>query len=165
MDKIADVITITSSPRSFDLPAVVSAAIFALRACGFLPKRRAVVLSVSCVSAIEMRRLNRKYRGKNSPTDVLSFEQTHSETPKLPLFLGDLVLCTDVVRRQAKEHRHVVRIEAGILTVHGLLHLLGYDHEKSTAAEAKMRKAELKVLKKIGIVTGTGLIARAAVKS
>jgi len=70
-----------------------------------------------------LRELNRRYRGKDRPTDVLSFpagEEGH---------LGDIVVSAETTRRQARRHGHGPSREAGILLIHGFLHLLGYDHE------------------------------------
>lgn len=78
----------------------------------------------------EIKALNKTYRKKNKPTDVLSFD------PIEPDDLGELVLCPSVLRKQAKEHKLKFEIELGYMVIHGVLHLLGYDHEK-TAKEAK----------------------------
>lgn len=110
-------------------------------------------LDVTFVDRAKMRSLNRKFRGKNQPTDVLSF-------PALEIFarqghLGDLVICAPIMEVQAKEIGHSTKKELDVLLVHGLLHLLGYDHEISTGASAEMSKWELKIL------GDTGLIKRA----
>ena len=70
-----------------------------------------------------LRELNRRYRGKDRSTDVLSFP-THE-----PEHLGDIVVSSETTRRQGKRRRHGARREAKILLIHGFLHLLGYDHE------------------------------------
>lgn len=156
-----DLISISGAPASWKLRASVEKLVQALRRGRFIPSKHAVVLSVSCVGASEMTRLNRKYRGKARPTDVLSLEQ-----PQIPvsnvIFLGDVVLCLDIVRAQAKEQCHGVGIEAAVLTAHGLLHLLGYDHEKSPREATRQVKAEDKLLKLAGIGRSSGLIARHA---
>jgi rRNA maturation RNase YbeY len=87
-------------------------------------------LSILLTDEGEMQELNRAYRGKDRPTDVLSFSQ--SEGPAVPRssLLGDLVLCPPVAERQAKERGHPTAHELDILLVHGLLHLLGHDHER-----------------------------------
>lgn len=108
-----------------------------------------------------MTRLNRKYRGKARPTDVLSFEQPQGRGSKV-VFLGDLVLCREVVRAQAKEQGHGISIEAAILMAHGLLHLLGYDHEKSPREAKRQQKAEEKLLRLAGLTRSSALIARQA---
>jgi probable rRNA maturation factor len=80
----------------------------------------------------EARRLNREYRGKDYATDVLSFEGLESSS------LGELVICPRVISRQAKEHGLLVREELGYMVLHGFLHLLGYDHERSRKEEKLM---------------------------
>ncbi|MBX9767717.1 MAG: rRNA maturation RNase YbeY [Bdellovibrionales bacterium] len=89
-------------------------------------------LNLVFVSAPEMKRLNRQFRGKNYATDVLSF------TAIEPGVLGELVLCTSVLRRQALDHGLSFREELGYMVLHGLLHLLGYDHEQSEREAKKM---------------------------
>jgi probable rRNA maturation factor len=84
------------------------------------------------VSSAEMKKLNKRYRGKNYATDVLSFAPTE------PGSLGELVFCVDVLKRQAREHDLAYRDELSYMLIHGLLHLLGYDHEKSERAAREM---------------------------
>ena len=76
------------------------------------------------------RKLNRLFRGKNRATDVLSFSSENA--------FGELVLCPQVLIKQAKEHELSYKEELGYLVLHGLLHLLGYDHEKSEADARRM---------------------------
>ena len=104
------------------------------------------LLTVAAVGDAEMRKLNKRHRGKDKVTDVLSFsyregkkQKGHPFTP-LPLYtssLGDLVICIPQVKRQAKRIGRSVRDELGLMVVHGTLHLLGYDHE-SLADERRM---------------------------
>ena len=117
-------------------------------------------VSVEGVGAARMRTLNRKFRSKDAPTDVLSF-------PAPAVFrkqgvLGDLVICVPVARSQAKAQGHSLAAEIDVLLVHGLLHLLGYDHEMSADEEKRMKLAERRCLAKIGgrPLRGGGLIAR-----
>ena len=84
------------------------------------------------VDATEMRRLNREYRGKDYATDVLSFEGVEPDS------LGELVLCQAVLREQAQRTGLTPRHELGYMLVHGVLHLLGYDHETGPDDEARM---------------------------
>ena len=94
---------------------------------------------VALVSDRRMRALNRQFRGKDYATDVLSFPSDDRG------FLGDIVIAEGVAKRQAKEHGHSLKIELQTLALHGLLHLLGYDHETDDGrmawAEARLRKA------------------------
>lgn len=94
-------------------------------------------VSVLLVNNREMQKLNRQYRGKKRPTDVLSFSQ---EPNKKEVLLGDIVIAIPIARKQAKEHRHSLQRECAVLAVHGLLHLLGYDHEKPRDAKTMFAK-------------------------
>ncbi|MCB0386930.1 MAG: rRNA maturation RNase YbeY [Bdellovibrionales bacterium] len=89
-------------------------------------------LVVVFVDEAQARSLNRQYRKKDYATDVLSFESQEPES------FGELVLCLDVVRRQARDHRLSVKEELSYLLLHGLLHLLGFDHEKDQKAAKRM---------------------------
>lgn len=80
-------------------------------------------LTIAFVEESEMKALNKQFRNKNKVTDVLSFEGFGDGD------LGDLVLCGAVLQRQAQEHNFTSRQELGYLVIHGLLHLLGYEHE------------------------------------
>ncbi|HRK01359.1 MAG TPA: rRNA maturation RNase YbeY [Oligoflexia bacterium] len=122
------------------------------------------VVSISLVDDREMKKLNRAYRKKNALTDVLSFEQPIgdlSENPKGVRFLGDIVFCRSVVRTQARTYGHSVEIELKILLAHGLLHLLGMDHERSSRALKKMLGFERQVLLAAGVRQSPGLLDRA----
>lgn len=90
-----------------------------------------------------MRRLNHTYRGKDKPTNVLSFEGEGEH-------LGDIVLAFETIEREAREQQKSFHDHAVHLTVHGVLHLLGHDHENEKDAEA-MERLEIKILKKLGI--------------
>jgi probable rRNA maturation factor len=101
------------------------------------PKRyREKELVLVFVGAREQRKLNKTYRGKDYATDVLSFESLE------PGSLGELVICPEVISRQAKEHGLLVREELGYMVLHGFLHLLGYDHETSERDAKKMFKLQ-----------------------
>ena len=89
-------------------------------------------LVVVFVDPREMQRLNLEYRGKEYPTDVLSFEGTDADS------LGELVVCLPVLRQQAVASGLTWRLELGYMLVHGVLHLLGYDHETGAADQARM---------------------------
>src|SRR6185503_15119412 len=80
-------------------------------------------VSVAIVSDRRMRALNRQFRGKDKVTDVLSFPSDERG------FMGDIVVASGVARQQAKAAGHSVQTEIRVLALHGLLHLLGYDHE------------------------------------
>jgi probable rRNA maturation factor len=99
-------------------------------------------LSVLLVSDAEMQRLNRDWRGKDRPTDVLAFAQGEGGGAAPAGLLGDVVISVDTARRQARSGRRPLGREAERLIVHGLLHLLGYDHERSARAAAEMKQKE-----------------------
>jgi probable rRNA maturation factor len=99
-------------------------------------------LSVLLVSDAEMRRLNRDWRGRDRPTDVLSFAQREGAGGAPDGLLGDVVISVDTARRQARSGRRPLGREAERLLVHGLLHLLGYDHERSAREAAQMKRKE-----------------------
>jgi probable rRNA maturation factor len=88
-------------------------------------------LIVVFVTSAKMKKLNSQFRGKNKHTDILSF------APIEPSSLGELVLCLPVLKKQAKEHKLSTNHEIGYMLIHGILHLLGYDHETS-AKDAKL---------------------------
>ena len=106
-------------------------------------------LAIRIVGAKEGRALNRHYRGKDYATNVLSFPAKLPEGVKLPL-LGDLVICAPVVAREAAEQGKPVAAHYAHLTVHGVLHLLGWDHEHDKDAEA-MEQLEREVLAELGL--------------
>lgn len=109
--------------------------------------RRELVLVF--VSSSEMKKLNGLYRGKRSATDVLSFESGEEGV------VGELVLCMDVIRAQARRTGLGVSGELGYMIVHGVLHLLGYEHEGSAVREAEMFALQDRVYslleKKVGL--------------
>lgn len=99
-----------------------------------------------------VRRLNRDYRGRDEPTNVLSFAGDTSGplVPEAPLMLGDLVLAFETVCREAEEEGKPLAEHFSHLVVHGMLHLLGHDHEDEGEAEA-MERAEVIILSRLGI--------------
>lgn len=87
-------------------------------------------VAVSLVSDRRIRQYNRDFRGQDRPTDVLSFPTgADMEAPPGERHLGDIVISVDAAARQAREARHALDRELKILSLHGFLHLLGYDHE------------------------------------
>ncbi len=104
-------------------------------------------VSISFVDPENMRELNRGFRGQNTPTDVLAFEMDREPaTDGTDLScLGDVVLCPDVIRKQAAGYGQVYERELALALAHGMLHLLGWDHE---AGEQRllMRKRERELL-------------------
>ncbi|PWM41668.1 MAG: rRNA maturation RNase YbeY [Clostridiales bacterium] len=114
-------------------------------------------VEVSFASLSEIRRINREQRGVDRPTDVLSFpmEESPEDAPPDPstgaVFLGSMVLCPEKARAQALEYGHSLEREIGFLTVHSVLHLLGYDHETGEEEEAEMFQKQEAVLRKMGL--------------
>ncbi|AKC87456.1 rRNA maturation RNase YbeY [Pseudoxanthomonas suwonensis] len=106
-------------------------------------------LAIRIVDAKEGRALNRHYRGKDYATNVLSFPAELPEGVKLPL-LGDLVICAPVVAREAAEQGKPAIAHYAHLTVHGVLHLLGWDHNNDKDAEA-MEQLEREILAGLGL--------------
>ncbi len=106
-------------------------------------------VSIAVVSDRRMRALNRQFRGKDLATDVLSFPATHM--PGVSAFLGDIVIAAGVATRQAREAGHSPATEFKVLALHGLLHLLGYDHDTDGG---KMARAEARLRKKAGLREG-----------
>ncbi|MEW6189882.1 MAG: rRNA maturation RNase YbeY [Actinomycetota bacterium] len=106
-----------------------------------------VELSVALVDQTEIRNLNLKYRGIDEPTDVLSFpllEET-PETASSPKILGEVVICPEIAEHQAKKYGQSIIEELCLLLVHGILHLLHYNHEERKRAKL-MRDREREIL-------------------
>lgn len=123
-------------------------------------------VTIALVSDARMRTLNRSYRNKDYATDVLSFPaaapggdphgpSAASKSSGNGEFLGDIVIATGVAQRQADDAGHPVSTELKVLALHGLLHLLGYDHETDSG---EMARVEARLRKKAGLKEG--LIAR-----
>lgn len=105
-------------------------------------------ISVTFVDMDEIHRLNKEYRGVDSPTDVLSFpqfEDIEEEAPEIgEICLGDVVICVDKAREQAEEYGHSFEREIIYLFTHSVLHLLGYDHmEEDEKKEMRIREEEI----------------------
>jgi probable rRNA maturation factor len=118
-----------------------------LRDCG-----RNGELTLTFVDRAEIADLNEQHLGKSGPTDVLSFPlDADADSPSdtgddaVPTLLGDVVICPDVARAQAPTHAGSLEDELALLVVHGVLHVLGYDHAEPGEAEA-MRAKELELL-------------------
>jgi probable rRNA maturation factor len=95
-----------------------------------------------------MRTLNRRYRGKDETTDVLSFSLREGRFASIqPDMLGDIVISIPVAARQARKEGHSIAREIDRLLVHGLAHLLGYDHERGPREARRMARKELALLK------------------
>ena len=120
-------------------------------------------VSVTFTDDASIHELNKKFRGVDRPTDVLSFPlfdyEGESEEPpvdELMGMLGDVVLSLETAARQAEEYGHSFEREVAFLTVHSMLHLLGYDHETSEADEADMRQRQRKIMERLGLAVHQG---------
>ncbi len=109
-------------------------------------------IAVRIVAPRESRELNRRWRGKDQPTNVLSFPANlRAMATDTWLPLGDLVICADVVKREAARDGKPVAAHWAHMVVHGALHLAGYDHETGTRERLRMERREIAVLKRFGI--------------
>ncbi len=119
-------------------------------------KRAEAEVSVIVVGDSRIRKLNRQYRGIDSPTDVLAFAMSEGDFTDLnPELLGDVVISADTAERQAAKAGHGVMEEILMLAAHGTLHLLGYEDETSSG-RARMRRRAKKYLKSEGNSGGKG---------
>ncbi|SNS92111.1 probable rRNA maturation factor [Anaerovirgula multivorans] len=108
-------------------------------------------VSLSLVDNAEIQQLNKGYRGKDNPTDVLSFPMVDDDTPTMEeKILGDIVISVEKAVEQAEEYGHSFYREISFLTVHSMFHLMGYDHMEEED-EKIMRHKEEEVLMKLGI--------------
>jgi len=125
------------------------------------PSRVRGEVGVALVTDARIRRLNARYRRKDAATDVLSFPpdpgaqipDAEFRIPHRGAFLGDIVIATGVARRQAHQAGHSYSTELRVLALHGLLHLLGYDHERAGDA-GRMARAEARLRAKGGLTRG-----------
>lgn len=119
---------------------------------GVAPAAARGEMVVALVSDRKMRSLNRQFRGIDRATDVLSFPTgsgtRRTRVPPVPDVLGDVVIATGVARRQASRAGHPYSVELRRLALHGLLHLLGYDH---TRDEGRMERLERRLWRRAGM--------------
>lgn len=114
-------------------------------------------VSISFVDNDEIQEINKTYRNKDKPTDVISFaleDEFEGEVEiigvELPRVLGDIIISVDMAKLQAEEYNHSLKRELGFLAVHGFLHLLGYDH-MNEKDEAEMKRRQEEVLGAYGL--------------
>ena len=107
-----------------------------------------VVATLRIVEAEEGLALNRDYRGKDYATNVLTFE--YGTDPDSSALMGDIVLCAPVVEKEAREQKKPLAAHYAHLTVHGLLHLQGYDHERGEAEAIAMEAIEGFIMQALG---------------
>ena len=108
-------------------------------------------LSLLLTDDATVRDLNRTYRGVDKTTDVLSFSQRDGENPAdWSDLLGDIIISVERAKGQAQDYGHSIAREIGFLTVHGVLHLLGFDHQEALDEQVMMAKTE-EILETIGL--------------
>jgi probable rRNA maturation factor len=140
----ASVVALSYATSRRGVPSATAFRTWVVAALGGARWRAPAELAVRIVDADEGRQFNRSYRGKDYATNVLSFPAELPHGVKLPL-LGDLVICAPVVAREAAEQGKSTRDHYAHLTIHGVLHLLGYDHENRQDAQ-KMEALEQRIL-------------------
>ncbi len=112
------------------------------------PDRDASQIAIRIVDEDESAELNERWRHKNGPTNVLSFTMSGMEMIA-PAILGDIVICAPVVKKEANEQSKTLVSHWAHMTIHGILHLLGYDHIEEDAA-VKMESLEITIMETLG---------------
>jgi probable rRNA maturation factor len=120
-------------------------------------------ISVTFVNNEQIHELNKQYRGKDVPTDVLSFpmgengvyDVNHSTGAKI---LGDIVICMEKAVEQADRYGHSLEREVGYLSAHSMLHLLGYDHVNGGIERVRMREKEEQVMTQLGLASTSSYV-------
>ena len=116
-------------------------------------RKQAVAMTIRIVDEAESQLLTREYRAMDKPTNVLSFEfdvpPGYEAEEDEALYLGDLVICADIVEREALDQHKALQAHWAHLVVHGTLHLQGYDHIEEAQAE-QMEALEVKILQQLG---------------
>ena len=107
-------------------------------------------VAIALVTDAKIARLNKTYRKKNKSTDVLSFPAQSAKRPNKNKFLGDIAIAPATARRYAKKNGRMLESEICVLILHGILHLLGYDHETD---RGQMDRVEQKLRRKLGIAS------------
>lgn len=154
MKAVIDIEVIDRFISDVDVKLIEQAALTALHAEG---QNKLLTVSIIVNEDSDMQRLNREFRGIDAPTDVLSFANDGDDDEAfvlpldLPTHLGDIAISYERVIAQAQEYGHSVERELAFLTVHGILHLLGYDHERGPQDQATMRAREAAIMAIIGI--------------
>ena len=128
-----------------DIPDTATVQHWAERAC---PCEEQVVVSVQVVGNAEMQELNHRWRGKDRPTNVLSFPMQSPDEVDLKI-LGDLALCANVINAEASQQYKPAEAHWAHMVVHGMLHLQGYDHIDEDEAD-EMEALEVRILDQLG---------------
>ena len=149
-------VIISNFPEALVFPAEIAATVkLAAETAGRMYGVSAGEVSVTLTDNAYIQTLNKKYRQIDRPTDVLSFALNEGEEPQITgapelNVLGDIVLSVERAKEQAAEYGHGLRREIAFLTVHGMLHLLGYDHIEEDA-RLEMEREQKAVMEKLGI--------------
>jgi probable rRNA maturation factor len=133
-------------PKASNVPSPRAMSRWAKAALGARGAGREI--AVQFVSRRQMQQLNHRFRGKDRPTNVLSFPAASTPGVK-PLPMGDVVLCPAILRQEAREQGKAETAHWAHLVVHGVLHLAGYDHEDDADAR-RMERREVSVLRSLG---------------
>lgn len=161
MEKIR--VSVSNKQHVIKIPAGVR--LFIRRCCTAVLQEenfeKSAEVSVSFVTNEEIKRLNAFYRNKDIETDVLSFplgeNGEYDINPETgACCLGDIVISMEMAVKQAEIYGHSLLREIGFLTVHSMLHLLGYDHETDGFEAIQMREKEEKILTSLGVPRNTG---------
>ncbi|XOB46656.1 MAG: rRNA maturation RNase YbeY [Candidatus Nealsonbacteria bacterium] len=110
-------------------------------------RKKKFYLSIALIGRSRMKELNKKYLKRNYATDVLAFPETEKH-PKINI-LGEIIICPQVIKNNAKKFNFVFKKELCKVLIHGILHLLGYGHKKSAKEAEKMERKENYYLKKM----------------
>ncbi len=149
-------VIISNEPEELAFPAEIAANVrAAAEKVGELYGLADAELSVTLTDNAHIHAMNREYRHIDRPTDVLSFALNESEEPAVTggpavNVLGDIIISVERANEQAAEYGHSLRREVAFLTVHGMLHLLGYDHMEE-ADRLEMEKEQKYVMEQLGI--------------
>lgn len=163
MEKIR--VSISNKQRAVKIPSGIRLLI--RRCCNAVLQEecfdKSAEVSVSFVNNAEIRRLNAFYRNKDIETDVLSFplgeDGKYDINPETgACCLGDIVISMEMAVKQAEIYGHSLQRELGFLTVHSMLHLLGYDHELDGLEAIQMREKEEKILTNLGVPRSVGYV-------
>ena len=146
--EIVNASTDTQLPSSTDFRHWTTATLTALEAAGDMPLPEETELCIRVVDEAESAQLNENYRHKPGATNILSFPFNGIHGTAINL-LGDLAICAPLVKREAREQHKTAQAHWAHLTVHGVLHLNGYDHEEPAAAE-QMEALEIRILDTLG---------------
>ncbi len=109
-------------------------------------------ISLLLLDDLRITQLNKDYLNRNRPTDVISFPMHDDSFPEVqPQLLGDVVISVETAARQALQNQCTLHEEILVLLIHGILHLLGYDHEQTAREKKRMQTKEKELLKKVTI--------------